>query len=385
MEGITKTLLPSAGWNVSPDGSPIPKSIPEGSTIIKTTNKNFTYETPDGQVITADDSSLRNMYYNYNTAMRYGEVNYEYKNQAGEIVNQDGTPISNPSTSVDPTGSTTPTTTPTTTTGSGVNPGSTSVDNTTDVPNASLPTVDDSALRNSAEFKALSEDQQQAVLQVYQAIAANDTDNAERLAAAFKTSAAISDPFFKQELRLAVDAIERGFVSIDQEEEYKARQLQQNQQELEQDLQTKKDYLNFEEQAALRQIGRQYGEDLKAVRQSMAATGKTFSSERAETEGLLEESTGDLRESTQRKFGIQQTEIQQTGERASRTTQQELDRLTELSKDKRISLLREAEAQVGTKNLPDLNTNLSPLGDIVGDIPQRQTSDIISGAQNLLF
>lgn len=261
------------------------------------------------------------------------------------------------------------------------------VNNTTNVPGASLPTVDDTALRDSAEFQALSEDQQQAVLQVYQAIAANDADNAERLAAAFKTSAAISDPFFKQELRLAVDALERGFVSIDQEEEYKARQLRQNQQQLEEDLQTKSDYLDFEEQAALRQIGRQYESDLKNVRQSMAATGKTFSSDRAETEALLEESTGDLRESTTRKFGIQQLDIQRTGERASQATQQELERLQQLSEEKRTNLLREGEAQVGTKNLPTLSgtEGINPLGDIVGDIPQRQTSDIISGAQNLMF
>lgn len=261
------------------------------------------------------------------------------------------------------------------------------VDNTTDVPDASEPEIDDSILRNSDEFKALSEDQQQAVLSVYQAIAENNRDQAERIAAAFKTAAGISDPFFKQELRMAVDALERGFVSIDQEEEYQVRQLQQRQQDLEQDIQTQRDQLSFEEQAALRQINRQYQQDIKNVRQSMSVRGKTFSSERAETEGLVEEATGDLRESTTRRFGLEELKLDRTSQRSARDTQQELARLSELTKQKRLDLFREGESQVGTKNLPQLSgtEGIDPLGDIVGDIPQRQIADITAGAQNLIF
>lgn len=403
-------LLPGIGFNINSAGTgPIPTFMPNGSEILSRTNSSITYRTPEGEEKTWEgdtDGALRNMYGNFNQASAFGAL--RYKNEDGLLVDKSGQLI-NPNGEATTTtfavsfdGSSKPTfsrtsaatgseasdsNSSTSNTGSGVQLGDTEVDNTTNVPDASQPQIDDTVLRESDEFKSLSEDQQAAVLQVYQAIAENNTDQAERLAAAFKTAAGISDPFFKQELRMAVDALERGFVSIDQEEEYRARQLKQNQQDLVQDLQTNRDSLSFDEQAALRQIERQYSQDLKNVRQSMAATGKSFSSERAETEGLLEEATGDLRESTTRRFGVENLKLDRTEERTNRDTTQELERLAQLSKDKRTDLFREGEAKVGTKNLPTLSGtgNADPLGDIVGDIPQRQIADITAGAQNLIF
>lgn len=385
MEGITKTLLPSAGWNIDKNGGIIPKQVPNGSEFVSKSGKNYTYKTPDGETLTINEISLRSMYGNFNTASRLGEVNYKYTNESGEEVNADGTPLNSQVSAQ--TSSDTQTATSSATGSTYTGEAQANIDNTTNVPDAVNPTIDDSVLRGSDEFKSLSADQQEAVLSVYQAIAANNEESAQKLAAAFKTAAGISDPFFKQELRLASDALERGFVAIDQEEEYKVKQLRQNQIDLEQDLQTQKDYLSFEEQSALKQIERQYGEDLKKVRQNAAATGKTFSSERADTEMLVEEATGDLRESTTRRFGAQQQELARTSERSARDTQTELDRLAELTQQKRVDLFREGEAQVGTKNLPTLSgtEGIASLGDIVGDIPQRQTADIISGAQNLIF
>lgn len=263
------------------------------------------------------------------------------------------------------------------------------VDNTTNVPDAPNVQVDATALMNSDEFKTLPADQQEIVKQVYELIATNNQEQAQKLAAAFKTSAAISDPFFKQELRLAVDAIERGFVSIDKEEEFKLEQVRNRKADLEQDLATQRDFLNLEEASALRQIDRQFDQQIKTTRQTLASRGFSSSSRRAETEQLLEESTGDLRESTTRKFGLQRAEIDRTADRSQRDTQSEIERLREITTNNKLDFLRSSEAQVGTDNLnkalPNLNGNVAPLGDIVGDIPRQQTEDIIRGAQNLIF
>lgn len=263
------------------------------------------------------------------------------------------------------------------------------IDNTTDVPDASNVQVDATALLNSDEFKTLPPDQQEIVKQVYELIATNNQEQAQKLAAAFKTSAAISDPFFRQELRLAADAVERGFVSIEKEEEFKLEQIRNRKADLEQDLSTQKEFLNLEEANALRQIDRQFDQDIKATRQTLASRGFSSSSRRSETEQLLEESTGDLRESTTRKFGLQKTEIDRTAERAQRDTQSEIERLREITTENKLDFLRSGEAQIGTDNLnktlPNLSGDVAPLGDIVGDIPRQQTEDIIRGAQNLIF
>lgn len=245
---------------------------------------------------------------------------------------------------------------------------------------------DETELKNSESFKQLDEDRRQAVLAVFQAIASNDTERANQIMSAFEASTAVSDPFFKQELRLAKDAIERGFVAIDKEEEFRTKQLQRNLADVKQDLITRKDQLSFEEQSALKDIERQYTNTIKETRQNLASTGKTFSSERDLTEQMIEESTGQMRESTKRQFGLQNLELQRTGERTERDTQSEIERLAEVTKQNRLDFLRSGEAKIGTKNISSIyKGGLKPIGDIVGDIPQRQFEDVLRGTQNLIF
>lgn len=252
---------------------------------------------------------------------------------------------------------------------------------------AVLPKTDISELANSIEFKSLPQDQQELVRQVFQTIAENDVDNAERLAVAFETAESVSDPFFKQQIRIARDAIERGFVSIDQEDQFREQQLRTNLADLKQDLETRREYLGLEEQAALRGIEREYTQNLKLTRQNLAARGFSSSSMREEAETLLDETTGDLRESTQRRFGAQISEVATQLNRGERDFQTELSRLQELSKEKRLELFRGAEETLGTAGLSGLQgaEGLGPLGDLVGDIPQKQAQDIISGATQLIF
>lgn len=253
------------------------------------------------------------------------------------------------------------------------------------VPNASLPANLLDELTASEEFKSLPEDQQDLVKQVYQVIAENDIDNAQRLAAAFETATKISDPFFKQQIRIAKDAIERGFVSIDQEDEFREQQLTNQLKDLREDVATKKEFLGLEEQAALRGLEREFESTLKNTRQDLAARGMSSSSRRAETEQILNETTGDLRESTKRRFGAQVSDLATSLDRGERDIQSEVQRLTELTKEKKLDLFRQAEETLGTKNLPSLNTTASPLGDIVGELPSAQTRDIIQGATSLIF
>jgi hypothetical protein len=247
---------------------------------------------------------------------------------------------------------------------------------------------DDTELRKSKSFKLLSADQQEAVISVYQAIASNDLDQANRLSGAFDAATALSEPYFKEELRLAKDAVVRGYVAIDEEEEFKQVQLQNRLKDLREDILSQKSFLSFEEQSTLKNIEKSYQNELDVTQQNLAATGKTRSSQRVKTEQFLAESAGDLRESTTRRFGLERLELDRNLERSERDTQTELERLAEVTKSDRTDFLRNKEAEIGSTALAGLGLNtrgIAPLGNIVGDIQRRQMSDVLSGVNNLVF
>ena len=245
--------------------------------------------------------------------------------------------------------------------------------------------VDFSDLENNPEFKKLAPDDQEAVRAVFKAVASNDQKLASRLAESFEAAAKINDPFFAQQLRIAVDAIERGYVSIDKQAEFEEQQLQNRISDLQQDITSRKSFLSLEEASILGGIERQYKVQLDNTRNSLAATGFTQSTRRAEQEGLLAEERGSLVESTQRQFGAQQLEADRDLARSTRDTQAEIQRLSEVAKEQKTSLLRQAEESVGTANLPNLGSGIDPLGDIYGQIPQNKLQDTINAATSFVF
>ena len=245
--------------------------------------------------------------------------------------------------------------------------------------------VDFSDLENNPEFKKLSSDDQEAVRAVFKAVASNDQKLASRLAESFEAAAKINDPFFAQQLRIAVDAIERGYVSIDKQAEFEEQQIQNRLSDLQTDIANRKEFLTLEEQSILGGIERQFKVQLDNTRNNLAATGFTQSTRRAEQEGLLEEERGSLVESTQRQFGAQQTQASLDLSRGTRDTQAEIQRLSDIAKEQKTSLLRQAEEQVGTANLPNLGSGIDPLGDIYGNIPQQKLQDTINAATSFVF
>jgi len=239
-------------------------------------------------------------------------------------------------------------------------------------------------LQKTEEFKALSPDDQEAVLAVFNAVANNDQKKANQLISAFEAAAKINDPFFAQQFRIAADTVKRGFVEAENDLQYKEQLQASRLSDLQQDIATRSEFLTLEEQNALKGIERQYKQDIDNTRQNMAARGMTFSSRRANTEGLINEATGDIRESTQRRFGIQQLEGQRTLERGTRDIQAETERIRQLAEEGKLDLFRQAEANLGTLNLPG-TTGLTPLGDITGALPQEKLQNTITAAQSFVF
>lgn len=245
--------------------------------------------------------------------------------------------------------------------------------------------ADDSELRNSEEFKALGKDDQEAVLAVFKAVASNDAAQANRLAQAFKTATKLNAPYFNEQLRLAIDAIERGYVEIEKEAEYKEMQLKRRRDDVRADYEKRKEFLTLEEASDMRSIERQYTTELEDTRQMLAATGKSSSSQRVQKEEILESTFGDLRASTRRKFAFEQDAEATNVARTDRDTQAELARLEELTKAGKLDFLRKGEEQVGSKNLPRLDANYKPLGNIYGDIERNRIEDTLNSAVSFVF
>ncbi|MDQ5955612.1 MAG: binding 1 protein, partial [Patescibacteria group bacterium] len=206
-----------------------------------------------------------------------------------------------------------------------------------------------------------------------------------KLVAAFKAAEKLADPYFKQQIRLASDAVERGFVQVDKELEFEEMQASRRLKDLQDDIATRSEYLSLEEQNALKGIEREYKTTLDTTRQNLAASGFGSSSKRADTEQLIDESTGDLRESTKRSFGQQKLDANNQLVRGQRDIQSEVQRLKEVAKQSKTGLFRKAEEELGTSGLPKLNFDVNPLGGMVGSINEDKQNDILGAVRNLVF
>lgn len=235
------------------------------------------------------------------------------------------------------------------------------------------------------EFQSLSTDEQDALKAVFGAIVENDAEAAGKLESAFRAATKLADPYFAQKIRIAADAIQRGYVSIEDEGAFKEEQLRNALTDLRTDLNNKREYLTFQEQNELRDIERQYGQELETTRQNLAASGFTSSSRRAQKEELLQETKDGMVESTNRKFGYERTADENNLLRGERDTASEIERLRQLTEEGKIDLLRKGEEQLGSKGISDLGLNYTPLGGIYGTIPEERQLDIINSVKDFVF
>ena len=111
----------------------------------------------------------------------------------------------------------------------------------------------------------------------------------------------------------------------------------------------------------------------------------THSTVRAKKEDILNETTGDLRESTGRKFAFDQSALSDGLNRTERDSAVEIARLQELTKANKLDFLRKAETQIGTDNMSQLNMNYNELGGVTGDIPQQNLKDNLAAATSFVF
>ena len=263
-------------------------------------------------------------------------------------------------------------------------PGATNLGGSPEVQNfiATNPTQEDAFLINSPEFLALPEDYQNAILSFFNYASSGNTEQLNRLKEGFEVAYKTSDAFFQQQIRLFTDEIERSFVNLEDQLAYGEAQLQKRLGDLQESVEANKDYLSFQQQQQLGQLARQYDLQLKDTRQQMAQSGFTQSTRRAEAEQILEETTGELKESTQRQFAYQTGLLERQLSQTQGDVQMETERLRELAQSGRLDLAAQAEKQLGTagaSGIPQIaQSGYTPTGGIVGEVEKKKYKDILN-------
>ena len=231
-----------------------------------------------------------------------------------------------------------------------------------------------------ALYPGLSESEKEAIRIAGGAIASNDEDLQKRFLAAVEIAIPNADAIFKEKLRLAQAELTNAFSAQAGDLAYNVKQRENVLKDLRETIARQGEFLTLEEQSQLREIEVAYRNNLEEARTSAAEAGFTFSTRAKEKEGLLATQTGEMRESTARKFGYQQAENAQKLSIAERDTQNEIVRLQEVAKQNEQEMLRKGEGAIGTGNLPALDTGATPLGDITGDLERKKSSDILAGS-----
>ena len=230
----------------------------------------------------------------------------------------------------------------------------------------------------------LSADQKAAIQAIFGAVQSNDVDTATRIQEAMKAASAFSDPYFRAQIRLATDALNRGISGKEGDLAFAESEKKAALEELKASTAASKDQLSFAHTQELQNLARKYETDIATTQDNLAATGFTSSSKRARAEQILGEQNTGLVESSNKQYGYQTGNLDRTLASNEVSTQASIANLQRLAAEGKLDLFRQAEQSVGTTNLPAVN-GLTPVGDVGGTIPRQQATDAFSFASNFVF
>ena len=208
---------------------------------------------------------------------------------------------------------------------------------------------DDGQLDDLLDSSDLQDEEKQLLRSIFGIATEQNRAEAERLISALELGAEYSDPIFRFKTRLITDSLTRSVNNLDGDLQYKSEQLQNALDDLQEDVAYSKEFLDLQKQTEIGQIQRQFEQNIEQLRNQVAETGFTRSSRRNREEQLRRDVRGEMVESTNRSFASKQRELDNNVSRNTRDTQQEIERLQELTRRGKLDLKREAEAQLGTE------------------------------------
>lgn len=224
----------------------------------------------------------------------------------------------------------------------------------------------------------LDADQKAVLKEIASAQFTGDTAKMQRLIAGVQAVTPYANVYFKAQAALVLSALKSGLEGQTTDVQFSKDKLQGQLDDLKADIAASRGNLDFEKTQALQKLARSYETDLETLRQKLAVSGKTFSSVRDRSEQLLKEQQEGLVQSTTQKFSFETGKMGRQEESALRDYQTNLAYLTNQDTQKRISMLREAEKQVGSPALATAGYT-PPVPDVPGDLPYQYKEKILSG------
>jgi hypothetical protein len=234
----------------------------------------------------------------------------------------------------------------------------------------------------------LSPDQQKALQSIYNAVALNDQTKVDQLVSGMTAAKEFSDPYFKAQITLATDALQRGLQNKDTDLAFKQQQLQSTLKNLQQDVASGKDYLSFQQKQDLNNLQRQYEDQLSSTRDNLAATGFTQSSRRSRQEQILNDVNSGLVQSTNRAYGEKQNSLTNQLTRGQEDTAAQIQYLKDVTAQGKLDLLRQKEGELGSQTIGALGYQSlgSQTGtNIAGSIEEKRAQDQLSFANSFVF
>ena len=245
----------------------------------------------------------------------------------------------------------------------------------------------DAAMAKILANPLLTDDQKNHLKEIGGVLVTGDKAKFVQMVNAFTDASKFSDPFFKAQVSLSLDTLNRGMNAKEGDLAYDEGVLTRALENLKADTASGKEQLSFQHQQELDKLARSYETDLQTTQDNMAATGFTNSSKRARAETILSQQNEGLRESANKTFGSEGFKAQELNRNLAykdTETQVQLLNLQRLAKENKIGDLRLAEASVGSNALAGLDRGLGLVGNVGGDIARSQFTDAASAAYNAL-
>ena len=241
-------------------------------------------------------------------------------------------------------------------------------------------------LEDNEYFQQLPPDEQEYMVQYYNVLSIQDEENQKILAKALEDAKAQADPYFAEKIRMAQDELTRALGKQAGDFGSQKRDIELRIDQIKEDLATGKGRLSVDEQAELARQQRKYEYQLEDLIEGAASRGLTFSTKRALAESRLATEQTDIVESTKREFQRRITDLQMAASRGEVAAQNLLADYERMYGENVTTLIRGAEKQLGTENLPSGLPSLpgvSPLGGVVGSFEEEKQMDILQRAEAL--
>jgi hypothetical protein len=259
--------------------------------------------------------------------------------------------------------------------------------------NFSIPTE----LYNDPFYNAANDEMKAIMANSWDAVV-NKGHDIGTLTKALDVAAKQSDVYMRQQIRMFETELLRSFTELGQDLDMQKELYTRRLDELQEDLARGKEHLTIDQQRELRDVEKQYKQNLEQTREGMAERGLTRSTIRSRAEDMLAESKSDIVESTTDKYQRQVTQIETQAGRQKLDLGTQVEELHKRISSGAINLLRQGEAELGTDamknlNLPQLGLKTGGddwmaadhlVGDISGDIKTKQTQDILSRVGGLI-